>query len=165
MVQLIIDITPKDWFDYATALGPIIAALIACGLAWWQGMIQKKQHNFDLFKERWKLKKQLEEYIPELTNISGENSNYGIIYHKLSKITDTCSYLFDEEIAQKAKTIAVLYLNTSILSKKNTHSIKTNQKADSQAIDKEFDNMLKLSSELGHLMSMISSYLKKNKFQ
>lgn len=43
MVQLIVDITPKDWFDYATAFGPIVAALIACGLAWWQGKIQEKQ--------------------------------------------------------------------------------------------------------------------------
>lgn len=164
MVQLIIDITPRDWFDYATALGPIIAAVIACGLALWQGMIQKRQHNFDLFKERWKLKKQLEEYIPELTNVSGENGNYGVIYHEISKIIDTCSYLFNEEIAQKAKTIADLYLKTSTLSRKNTHLIKTNQKVDNNALDQEICNMLKLSHELQHLMTMISSYLKKNNF-
>lgn len=63
MVQLIVDITPKDWFDYATAFGPIIAALIACGLAWWQGKIQEKQKNISLLNNRLKLMKEIDNYI------------------------------------------------------------------------------------------------------
>ena len=32
-----------DWFDYIVGIGPIIAALIAVGIALWQGKIQEKQ--------------------------------------------------------------------------------------------------------------------------
>ena len=58
-----VDITPKDWFDYVVALSPIIAAFIACGLAWWQGKIQKKQHNLALLEKRLSLKNKFENYV------------------------------------------------------------------------------------------------------
>lgn len=159
-----IDITPKDWFDYVTAVSPIIAAFIACGLAWWQGKIQKKQHNLNLFKERWEIKNQLEACISEVLNISGENNTYMMVYQKLSEIIDICSYLFNEEIALKTKKIADLYLRTSTLSRKNTHLARANLKVDDTATDEEYNNILKLHTNLKDLMEMISSYLKKNSF-
>lgn len=158
------DICAKNIIDYIADLGPVIATFIACSLAWWQGRIQKKQHNLDLFKERWKIKTQLEEYIPELTNISGESCNYVIIYQKLTKIIDVCSYLYNVEIAKKAEEIANLYLKTSTLSRKNTHLIKTKQKIDNNTINKEYNNMLKLQTDLQNLMEMISAYLRENSF-
>lgn len=158
------DICAKNIIDYIADLGPVIAAFIACGLAWWQGKIQKKQHNLNLFKERWEIKTQLEACVPEVLNISGENNTYMMVYQKLSKIIDICSYLFNEEIAQKTKKIADLYLKTSALSRKNTHLAKTNHKVDDKATDEEYDNILKLHSDLQNLMEMISSYLKKNNF-
>ena len=45
----------RDWLDYLEAIGPLIAALIACGLAWWQGWIQSKQKEISLYEKRYKL--------------------------------------------------------------------------------------------------------------
>ena len=49
-----VDISSRDWLDYLATLGPLTAALIACGLAWWQGTIQEKQKKFSLFEQRYK---------------------------------------------------------------------------------------------------------------
>lgn len=77
MVQLMIDITPKDWFDYVTAISPIIAAFIACGLAWWQGKIQERQKNVSLLDNRLKLMAEIDNYIEsfrdKLTKLPNED--------------------------------------------------------------------------------------------
>lgn len=38
--------------DYVSALGPAIAAFIAVGVAFWQGTLQKRQHNLALLEKR-----------------------------------------------------------------------------------------------------------------
>lgn len=37
--------------DYVSALGPAIAAFIAVGVAFWQGTLQKRQHNLSLLEK------------------------------------------------------------------------------------------------------------------
>ena len=43
----------KDALDVLAALGPVIVGLIAVGVAWWQGWLQKRQAELLLFKERY----------------------------------------------------------------------------------------------------------------
>lgn len=43
----------KDWVDYLSAFGPVLAAFIAIGIAVWQGNIQNHEHNLALFEKRW----------------------------------------------------------------------------------------------------------------
>lgn len=62
------DICAKDIIDYIAYLGPVIAAFIACGLAWWQGDIQARQKNISLLDNRLKLMKEIDNYIESFRN-------------------------------------------------------------------------------------------------
>lgn len=71
------DICAKNIIDYIADLGPVIAAFIACGLAWWQGNIQERQKNISLLDNRLKLMEEIDNYIEsfrdKLTKLPNED--------------------------------------------------------------------------------------------
>lgn len=164
MVQLIVDITPKDLFDYATAFGPIIAALIACGLAWWQGKIQEKQHNLALFKERWSVKKQLEKNLSEIKQVNSYNDNYLDVAHNLMEIIDISQYLYNEEICNTIKKLQGDYILLNNQHKK----IDSLKKFDKDISENEYQLLYRyiddLFDHLKTLLTEITAFMKRNNF-
>lgn len=125
MVQLMVDITPKDWFDYVVALSPIIAAFIACGLAWWQGKIQKKQHNLALLEKRLSLKNKFENYVNnKLKECLESKLNPEALrdtFSDLTNISGDAYLLFSKDISENIMLLAQKFeeLKTAIHYKKD----------------------------------------------
>lgn len=158
-----LNLCDRDRFDYIVGIGPLIAALIAVGIAWWQGKIQKRQHNLSLFKERWKIKKQLEDILPDLYASSTEGYEHLSVNSKIFELINISEYLFNKEISQKMEEIRKLYLNI----KAKNNSLKSRTKRDVKIEDAEWDEVAKkeeiLYEDLRKLTDCIDDFLKRKK--
>lgn len=87
------DICTKNIIDYIADLGPVIAAFIACGLAWWQGKIQKKQKDISLYNQRYKML-----YLPIIRRLEELRSLYNGTTGKLPKEDEKRNAVFLKQL-------------------------------------------------------------------
>ena len=110
----------RDWLDYLEAIGPLIAALIACGLAWWQGRIQSKQHNLALLDKRLDLKAKFEDYtknkLERCLSPKPNENELSETYDELTNIAGDAYLLYGKDISEKIMELAQLFedLKTAI---------------------------------------------------
>lgn len=109
-----------DWFDYIVGIGPIIAALIAVGIALWQGKIQEKQKNLALLEKRLNLYYKFQKYVEDkLKNCLEPQLNVSVLkesYENLTNFSGEAFLLFNKDISDKIMDLAKVFeeLKTSI---------------------------------------------------
>ena len=108
----------KDWVDYMSALGPTIAAFIAVGVAFWQGKIQKKQHNLTMLEKRldfWKDVKSLGNNVFRYQNISFNNiindPEKRSILPEIQQLENKGKVLFGESVERKLIQLEGLFIS------------------------------------------------------
>lgn len=110
----------RDLFDYIVGIGPLIAALIAVGIAWWQGRIQNDQRKLMLSEKKLNIKYKFENYVNKLIyDCSKKTLNTKPLensYNELMCIAEDAFLLFDEKIYNAIMELAKIFqeLHTSL---------------------------------------------------
>lgn len=119
----------KDWVDYLSAFGPVIAAFIAIGIAVWQGKIQNRQHNLALFEKRWAFweetkklgyKAQTFKHTPvsEMGDGSDPEKNFWAVSQEIQSLAKKSGVLFGKTFEMEINEIAKLFEQYHILLEK-----------------------------------------------
>lgn len=110
----------KDWIDYLSAFGPVIAAFIAIGIAVWQGKIQNRQHNLALFEKRWAFgeetkklgyKAQMFKHTPvsEMGDGSDPEKNFWAVSQEIKSLSKKSGVLFGKTFETEINEIAITF--------------------------------------------------------
>src|ERR1039458_7664385 len=86
----------RDVLGYLQALGPLIAALVAVGVALMQRHLQKQQLKQNLFEKRWKVYTGVQDYLAAILREDG-NDLLGP-YPQFRRDTDPGELLFSRAV-------------------------------------------------------------------
>lgn len=152
---------PKDWIDYLSAFGPMIAAFIAIGIAVWQGIIQNRQHNLALFEKRWAFweetkklgyKTQTFKHTPadEMGDGSDPEKNFWIVGQEIQNLAKKGCVLFGKKIETEINEIAETFKKNHLLQERILEKLKYKDdyeragKSIREELSMDFDNKMKL---------------------
>ena len=93
----------SDIYNYTKDLGPVIAAVIAFGVAWWQAIIQNKQRNLSLLERRYNLYDSFKILIKKFSDDCTYNEiiSYSQFYKDFDELIYQAEILFDKKIKLK----------------------------------------------------------------
>lgn len=145
------------WIDYLSALGPVVAAFIAIGVAIWQGILQKRQHNLSLLEKRldfWAEAKQIGSIAQSLNHATIDEitekpqTNHWLLLPKIQELQNKAKVLLNEEIERKLVKLELIYTD---LHKKTDAMFQAREYADEfmeDRYEKEYKDLLKEVLEL-----------------
>ncbi len=136
--------------DYVSALGPAIAAFIAVGVAFWQGTLQKRQHNLALLEKRlefWSEVKQTGAIAQSLNHADANKiktdpeKNHWLLLPKIHELQNKGKVLLDKKVELKLLELERIYTD---LHKKTDAMLQVREYAE-ELLD---DNYIHESNEL-----------------
>lgn len=105
------------WFDYLSALGPVVTALIAIGIAFWQGILQKRQHNLSLLERRFDFWKSIQTLGQKAMSFpqDREKGAFWSVYNEINEQALTGSVLFGDDCRKEFENIAKFFKERQLL--------------------------------------------------
>lgn len=105
------------WIDYLSALGPVVTAFIAIGVAFWQGILQKWQHNLLLLERRFDFWKSIQTLGQKAMSFpqDSEKGAFWNIYNEIKEQALTGGVLFGDDCCKEIKNIAEFFKEHQLL--------------------------------------------------
>lgn len=145
------------WIDYLSALGPVVAAFIAIGVAIWQGILQKRQHNLSLLEKRldfWAEVKKIGS-IAQSPNHATMNEiaedpqkNHWLLLPKIHELQSKAKVLLDENVERKLVKLESIYKNLHEKTDEMFQARKYARELMEDKYKKEYSDLLKEVLEL-----------------
>lgn len=97
------------WLDYATAIGPLLAVLVAVGVALMQYYLQRQQFKQDLYEKRFGVYEGVQAYVIAMLQTAGKTDIPA--YQQFRKSTDPAEFLFGSDVWEYVQQIGKIGLD------------------------------------------------------